>query len=363
MIRHLYLHIPFCPKICPYCSFYKEASDRNKTMDFLRALLAEADKYSDSLQPETVFFGGGTPTALSTAQIEFLLGGLHGRIDFSKVREWTFEMNPATVSIEKARLLRSFGVNRVSMGVQAWQDALLQTLGRVHNARQVLRSFEILREAGYDNLNLDLIFGVPGQTEQHWTESLEKTIALGPEHIAAYCLTYEEDTAFFDSLMKGELPRPDEETDARFFETTQRVLSNAGYEPYEISNFAKPGRRCLHNLAYWHGADYLGLGPSAFSTVDNKRWRNIRNTSLYTSSTLEGATAIDFEEELPPSVRAGESLSFGLRTSDGVPPERLDADGLARALDSGWVEIMDNRARLTPAGRLLADEMAALLVP
>jgi oxygen-independent coproporphyrinogen-3 oxidase len=363
MIQHLYIHIPFCPKICPYCSFYKEASDKNKTMDFLRALLREAEIHAPTLRPQTVFFGGGTPTALSTPQLEFLLGGLCERIDFSEVTEWTFEMNPATVSVEKARLLLAAGVNRVSMGVQAWQDSLLQTLGRVHNARQVLRSYETLRTAGFENINLDLIFGVPGQTLQDWEESLAKTLALAPEHISAYCLTYEEDTAFFESLMRGEFPQPDEEKDARFFEITMDRLTAAGYEAYEISNFALPGRRCLHNLAYWRGSDYLGLGPSAFSTVGERRYRNIRNTSLYVSSTLAGKTAIDFEEETPPAVRLSEFLAFGLRTADGVPTHLLDPIETNNALRAGLLETNGPNARLTRSGRLLADELAARLVP
>ena len=168
MTRHLYVHIPFCPKVCPYCSFYKEASDRNKTQDFLDAVLTELDfrQREQPLQPETIFFGGGTPSALSTGQLEYLLTGLRSRLDLSQLAEWTLEMNPATVSLEKATLLRDLGVTRISMGVQSWDEGLLKVLGRVHNARQAERSYEILREAGIGNVNLDLIFAVPTQTRQ-----------------------------------------------------------------------------------------------------------------------------------------------------------------------------------------------------
>lgn len=361
-IRHLYIHIPFCPQICPYCSFYKEASDHNKTRPFLEALLSEVGPWAERLRPGTIFFGGGTPTALSISQLDFLLQGLLGILDLSDLREWTFEMNPATVSADKARLLRDFGVNRVSMGVQAWQPELLKTLGRVHSTEQARRSFEILRNAGFDNLNIDLIFGVPGQTPSQWKESLETTIALAPEHISAYCLTYEEDTEFFRLREAGKLV-PDEETDASFFLLTRDLLDAAGFEAYEISNFARPGRRCGHNLAYWTGEDYLGLGPSAFSTVDTRRWRNIRDTALYTSSTLAGKTATDFREEVTASVRREEQIAFGLRTSDGVPVSWLDAEKLSRLTHAGLVRKAQNSmAVLTPEGRLLADEVAAELL-
>jgi oxygen-independent coproporphyrinogen-3 oxidase len=275
-VAHLYVHIPFCPKICPYCSFYKEASDRHKTQPFLDAVLAELDRQigrlahcGRPLRPQTIFFGGGTPSALSTPQLEYLLGGLRARLDLSDLREWTLEMNPATVSLEKARALRDLGVNRVSMGVQSWEPQLLAVLGRVHSASQARRSYEILREAGFANVNLDLIFGVPTQTRAHWEDSLAATIALAPEHISAYNLTYEEDTEYFRRFTLGELSQ-DNDADAALFELTAETLENAGYEPYEISNFARPGRECAHNLAYWSGADYLGLGPSAFSTVGER---------------------------------------------------------------------------------------------
>ncbi len=180
-VRHLYVHVPFCPKICPYCSFYKEASDRNKTQRFLDAVLLELDQQSavlPPLRPRTIFFGGGTPSALSTPQLEYLLTGLRERLDLSALTEWTLEMNPATVSLEKAQLLRGLGVNRVSMGVQSWEPQLLAVLGRVHSAEQARRSYDILREAGFTNVNLDLIFGIPTQTPEMWRRSLEATIAL-----------------------------------------------------------------------------------------------------------------------------------------------------------------------------------------
>lgn len=358
MIEHLYAHIPFCPKVCPYCSFYKEASDRNKTRAFLEAMLAEAEKHAPSLQPRTIFFGGGTPSALSTSQLEFLLGGLRERIDFSAVAEWTLEMNPATVSLEKARALLALGVNRISMGVQSWDEDILKTLGRVHNAAQARRSYEILREAGVPNVNLDLIFGIPGQTAEQWRDTLEQTIALGPDHISAYCLTYEEDTEFFLRLQRGEM-RPDEEHDAALFELTMDVLADAGYAQYEISNYARPGRECRHNLAYWHAADYVGLGPSAFSTVGESRWKNVSDTAEYVRRVNSGGDTADFRETVDAHTRRGEQLAFALRTSQGIDES---SDEVRRLHEAGYLEPRDGRWVLTRAGKMVADAIAETFV-
>lgn len=361
VVEHLYAHIPFCPKVCPYCSFYKEASDRNRTRAFLDAMLREAEAHAPRLRPRSVFFGGGTPSALSTSQLEYLLGGLRERIDFSEVTEWTLEMNPATVSLEKARALLTLGVNRISMGVQSWDENLLKTLGRVHSASQAERSYRILREAGVQNVNLDLIFGIPGQTLDQWRGSLERTIALEPDHISAYCLTYEEDTDFFLRLQRGEM-KPDEEHDASLFEITMDVLGAAGYAQYEISNYAKPGRECLHNLAYWTAADYVGLGPSAFSTVGESRWKNVSDTQEYSRRILEGEDTADFRECVDAQTRLSEQLAFSLRTSLGVADSEDWAGELRRLRDAGYLEPRGDRWVLTRSGKLVADAIAGTFV-
>ena len=361
MVRHLYVHIPFCPKVCPYCSFYKEAGDRNKTKAFLEAVLAEAEMAACGLQPETVFFGGGTPTALSTAQLGFLIAGLRERIDFSAVKEFTVEMNPATVSLEKASALLALGVNRVSMGVQSWDDRLLGTLGRVHSAAQARRSYEILREAGVKNINLDLIFGIPGQSAAQWRESLLRTVELEPDHISAYCLTYEEDTEYFKMFTRGECA-PVEGRDADYFETAMDVLPSAGFEQYEISNYSRPGRECLHNLAYWQGADYAGLGPSAFGTRSGIRRRNIPDTSEYIRRIENRLESHDFEELVPGDLRHSEITAFALRTKHGIPTAGADPKIAAALEAAGLVEIVSGRLRLTRKGKLVADAVAAELI-
>jgi oxygen-independent coproporphyrinogen-3 oxidase len=361
--KHLYLHIPFCLQICPYCSFYKDLAGPGKTDPLVEAVICEAERFGGGCAPQTIFIGGGTPTALSVTQLERLFTGLQRHLDLSRAAEFTIEMNPATVTARKAELLRSHGVNRVSMGVQSWDPDLLKVLGRVHDAEQVRRSFAILRAAGYDNLNLDLIYGVPGQTLAQWEDSLRQTITLEPDHISAYCLTYEEDTEYFERLQRGEF-RENTDQDAGFFERGVEVLSSAGYAQYEISNYARPGRACRHNLAYWEGADYLGLGPSAWSTVGERRWQNVPDTAGYVRALQAGVRPISTEEILPLETREAEKIAFGLRMNAGIDPVKLAANhALVTSLRAeGLLEDHGPRIRLTARGRLLADEIAAELI-
>lgn len=363
VVEHLYIHIPFCPNICPYCAFYKESAGRERVETFLDAVLREAMIHAGNLLPKTVFLGGGTPSALSIPQLGKLLGGLCDLLDLSRVEEWTIEMNPATVAPDKARVLREAGINRVSMGVQSWDDGVLKTLGRTHDSAKARESFRILREEGFENLSIDLIFGVPGQSLESWRNTLEQSLRLAPEHLSAYGLTYEEDTEFFTRLGRGDMA-PDEELEADQFELTSDLLGRAGYVQYEVSNYALPGRESRHNSAYWSGKDYLGLGPSAFSTVGSRRWRNIRETGIYNDTTLAGKTAVDFEEEITPQLLAGEKAAFGMRTLRGLPfgeaklwegeLELLKSQGLVIRGEGCW--------RLTARGRLLADTVAEVFV-
>lgn len=361
--RHLYLHIPFCLQICPYCSFYKDIAGPGKADPLVDAVIREAELFGHACAPRTIFVGGGTPTTLSVSQLERLFAGLQRHLDLSSVDEFTMEMNPATVTARKAELLRGFGVNRVSMGVQSWDPDLLKLLGRVHDGDQVRTSFFVLRAAGFDNLNLDLIYGVPGQTLSQWEDSIRQTAELQPEHISAYCLTYEEDTEFFERMARGEF-REDAESDAGFFERGVEMLSAAGYAQYEISNYARPGRECRHNLAYWQGADYLGLGPSAWSTVGERRWQNVPDTAAYVRAMQAGVRPIRDEEILPAATREAEKIAFGLRMNAGIEPAHLATrrDLVAGLREEGLLEDHGPRVRLTARGRLLADEIAAELM-
>jgi oxygen-independent coproporphyrinogen-3 oxidase len=330
-VRQIYVHIPFCARICPYCAFYKDLLDRSQTSRFCEALLREleldesrrrtGDRHS-LLRPSTIYFGGGTPTALNIAQLELLLRGFHERLELSQLVEWTIEANPGSVSARKAALLKKFGVNRISLGVQSWDDELLKLLGREHNAPQAKESFRILRDAGFTNVNVDLMFGLPGQTIDQWRATLEKTIALEPEHVSTYCLTYEEDTEFFLRHARGEF-RQDSDIDAEFFEMKIGILEDAGYRHYEISNYARPGFESVHNRAYWLGKDYLGIGPSAVSTIGMQRWQNVCDYRAYINRVLSGESTRTTSENLTHEMKRTERIALGLRTRDGISASEL----------------------------------------
>jgi oxygen-independent coproporphyrinogen-3 oxidase len=376
--RHLYVHIPFCARICPYCAFYKTRVKHSETERFCTALLRELTQHQGTatskpprrfgdrrslLRPSTIFFGGGTPTALTTPQLEFLLRGFHEHVDLSALVEWTMEANPGSVSARKAALLKKYGVNRLSLGVQSWDDHLLKLLGREHDSKQAEESFRLLRSAGFANINVDLMFGLPGQTPGQWRATLQKTIALQPEHISAYCLTYEEDTEFFLRHARGEL-RQDSEADAEFFEMTMSILEDAGYEHYEISNYARPGFASLHNRAYWSGEDYLGLGPSAFSTVGMRRWQNVADHRAYADRLFDCRSCTDTIEELTPAKKRSEKIALGLRTRDGVSAETLEPfkKETREFIELGLLRRLNGSFVLTRKGKSVADSVAEAFV-
>jgi putative oxygen-independent coproporphyrinogen III oxidase len=368
VVRHLYVHIPFCARICPYCAFYKDLLDPSQTLRFCEALLRELELHESRrrtgdrrplLRPSTIYFGGGTPTALNIAQLELLLRGFHERLDLSRLIEWTIEANPGSVSARKAAVLKKFAVNRISLGVQSWDEKLLKLLGREHDARQAEESFQILCDAGFTNINVDLMFGLPGQAVDQWRATLEKTIALQPEHISTYCLTYEEDTEFFLRHARGEF-RQDPDADAELFEMTMAVLEDAGYEHYEISNYARPGFESVHNRAYWLGEDYLGIGPSAVSTVGMQRWQNVCNYRAYIDRVLSGQSPRESRENLTNEMKRTERIALALRTREGIPASELKSFAPQTHELIALELLRESRGNLvlTRRGKTLADSIA-----
>lgn len=359
----LYLHIPFCHRICPYCSFYKHTPGDTPIGAFIDALADEARKRIRE-PVRTVYLGGGTPSMLSPRHLGRLFAALHETIDFTKLDEVTLEANPATFDVQKARLFRELGVTRVSLGVQSFAPHVLQTLGREHTAGQAAESVAVLREAGIPQVNIDLMFSIPGQSEKDWETTLRRAASLLPDHISAYNLTYEEDTAFFESLRRGEM-RENEDVDARFFELAGDFLTNEGFEHYETSNYAKPGMRSTHNEGYWRGEDYLGLGPSAVSTRGGERSKNIADTAAYLTRIRSLGHAIDEVETLDEEARRMERIALGLRTSAGIPLSLLGEAAIQRATalaGEGLAVIGDGRVILVGRGRALVDPVAAELV-
>ena len=365
-IRHLYIHVPFCHRICPYCSFYKHQHGNTDLAAFVDAVITEARRGNEAheMALETVFLGGGTPTVLSELHLHRLLSGMRDTFEWSGVTEFCLEANPRTITPSKARMMREVGVSRVSLGVQAWDEATLKTLGRDHAPAEAEETYFTLREAGFSSVSLDLMFSIPGQSPDVWAASLEKTLSLGPDHISAYNLNYEEDTEFFERLRRGQY-REDSDADATCFELAMDRLEGAGYEHYEISNYAKPGHRSAHNESYWLGDDYLGLGPSAFSTVNGRRWQNVPDTARYLAAISGGQGLISSEEEITEEKRLIERFGLELRTARGLPlslvgqEQRVMLDSLAR---DGLLLIDQDHIVLTRAGKALADPIAVALL-
>ena len=314
--------------------------------------------------PRTLYLGGGTPSMLSPTHLTQLFAALHATIDFSKLEEVTLEANPATFDTVKARLFRELGVTRISLGVQSFTPHVLKTLGREHTVAQASNAVSILREAGIPSVNIDLMFSIPGQSKADWEATLRHAIALRPDHISAYNLTYEEDTAFFESLRRGEM-RENEDHDAEFFHLADDLLTDAGFDHYETSNYATPGHHSAHNQGYWRGEDYLGLGPSAVSTLDNIRWKNISDTARYVTQVTSIGNALTESENLDDEARRLERIALGLRTKDGISLDLLSPDSIARArtlADEKLARIDGNQLILIHHGRALVDPIAAELV-
>ena len=381
-VRHLYVHVPFCSHKCEYCAFYSAPPSGDQVGRYVEALVNEMALVAPRCRPETVFFGGGTPSLLSIHHWETILEAMR-RLGFLGASEFTVECNPATVSADKARLLRSAGVNRVSMGVQSLDAGLLERLGRVHSREQVFRSLEILRDAGFDNLSIDLMFAIPGQDMAVWEATLDEALGLGTEHLSCYEVIYEDDTPLFEQLKAGEIDVDEELACAQYERLVERAQA-AGFRQYEVANFARdarpgalpprplpeiPALACRHNVAYWRGLDFFGLGPSASEYVDGVRSRNRASTVLYTEQALRGHRAKEFAEALPPLARAGELAAFGLRMNAGWPFQAFHeltgfdlrdgwAADIASLADQGWAEVLPDRLRLTPQGLRFADEAA-----
>lgn len=361
---HLYLHIPFCHHICPYCGFYKHKPGNLANRDFVDAILTEARLRTAGGQPapETVYFGGGTPSLLSPALLERLMKGLAGPFDLSHVREWTIEANPATFDFEKASLMRDLGADRISLGVQSFQPGTLKTLGRDHSPAEAITAYEILRQAGFRNISIDLMFSIPGQTPGLWQADLDQAVLLQPDHFSAYNLTYEEDTEFLTRHQSGDLDT-DEDRDADLFYQAIDFLEASGYGHYEISNYARAGFESQHNRSYWAGADYLGLGPGAVSTINGQRWKTLPDTAAYVSASQGGFDTRTDIEILSDEDRRTEAIALRLRTREGLPMTLLPSlDPLESLVQQGLVEYMEGNLVLTRAGKALADPIAAELV-
>lgn len=352
--RALYVHVPFCETKCSYCDFFSLPGGRRgrEPEEYLAALDRElAARAPAGFAPETVFVGGGTPTVLSADELRRLGAILRERCDLSRLREWTVEANPGTLDAAKIDALLAAGVDRVSMGVQSFDDRLLRSVGRIHDAATARAAVRDLRAAGVPRVSVDLLFAVPGQGEETFARDLDEAVALGTGHLSCYALLYEEGTTMLARERRGLLRREPEELERRMLLGARRRLREAGFRPYEISNFARPGQECLHNLVYWRNGPYLGIGVSAASYLGGVRSSAPRDLRAYMDRVARGTDPAAERERLAPRGVLGETVMLGLRLDEGVRFDGLASrTGLdARALFGPLL------AKLAAAGLVTAD--------
>ena len=315
----LYIHVPICISRCRYCDFYKlTPNEWDNIALFIQCMELELERLPKEFSPDTVFIGGGTPTALEPENLKALLDAIQRTINLSNVIEFSSEANPGTLTPEKLSIMREGGINRVSIGVQSFNDKALRLLGRIHQAEQALDGFRMLRAAGFDNVNIDLIQSIPGMTQDDILADARRVVNLNPEHLSYYNLIYEPNTPMTRDRDAGRITPPDDDEEADNYYAVKALLEDAGYGHYEISNFCRSGRECLHNLLYWQGGEYFGCGPSAHSHWNGARYGNVRDLQGYCDRLLKNENPFDELERLPAEEKAREILVMWLRLTEGV---------------------------------------------
>ncbi|MGH2636001.1 MAG: radical SAM family heme chaperone HemW [Actinomycetota bacterium] len=364
MSAGVYVHVPFCLTRCGYCDFNAYAGLDHLASRYVAALLREAQLAGPSWAGEevtSVFFGGGTPTTLEVANLGALLAGLRDRFDLTPNAEVTIEANPDTVDEARLAGLLDAGYARLSMGAQSFDRQVLAALERLHDPSSVRRAMRDARRAGHANVNLDLIYGANGETLESWASSLREAIDLGPEHVSAYALTVEASTPLGRRVQQGLVPPPDPDLQADMFELACDALARAGYGHYEVSNWAKPGYECVHNLGYWERRPYLGLGAGAHSYRGERRWWNVRPPEEYLSLVAAGRLPVGGKERLEPGDAYLEEVFLRLRILEGVPASWVEPERAAPFLESGLLR--DHAGALVPTerGMLLLNELVLAL--
>jgi oxygen-independent coproporphyrinogen-3 oxidase len=362
----LYIHVPFCRTKCPYCDFTSVTS-LSSVPDWLEAIQREMILYRDRFSRfDSLYLGGGTPSLLSIRHLEDLVRHLHSAFSISSDTEFTLEVNPDDVTTDTPGVLRDLGVNRVSLGVQSFDDRDLQFLKRRHTADQAVKALAEFKGAGYAKVGLDLMYGLPGQSESSWLKTLEQAVSFNPEHLSCYQLTIHENTPFWSLKAKGEINQLTSQMEASFFMITSAFLREKGYLHYEVSNFARGEENlCRHNMKYWQRAPYLGLGPSAHSFEDGVRWWNLHDIKGYCLALSEGKPPLDGSETLTAEQAYLETILLGFRTRDGLDREifrnRPGAEEALRQLrHAGLVQDLADRVVPTVKGFLVADSLPLL---
>ncbi|QDU79042.1 Oxygen-independent coproporphyrinogen-III oxidase-like protein [Polystyrenella longa] len=366
--RSAYIHVPFCVHRCGYCDFTLIAGRDQLMDDYLIALEKELERQVKTRREiDTLFLGGGTPSHLTLPVLEKLFSLLNEWFELAPGYEFSMEVNPAGLLVEKIDLFRAAGINRISLGLQSFDNEILKTLERDHNRNDIERVVEQLQDR-FENISFDLIFGVPGESVALWKETLSRAVSLAPPHISTYGLTFEKGTDFWIRRERGELRQHTEEVEQEMYRMSMEYLPEQGYDQYEISNFAKPGFTCRHNQVYWNGASYFGLGPGAARYLDGVRTTNHRSVLTWLKRTLAGECGDGESEELNPEEKARELAVIQLRTTAGIPLKEFELRSsydlleLSRSVidkyhQAGWLEVTDEVVRLTPEGRFVADTL------
>lgn len=371
MIRAAYIHIPFCEHICHYCDFNKFFLQGQPVDSYLHSLKKEMEqtlKESPTEHLDSIFVGGGTPTALNERQLEALCEGIREVLPFTKETEFTFEANPGDLSKEKFNILHDAGVNRLSFGVQTFNDELLKKIGRTHRAEDVFHSIERAKNSGFKNISIDLIYSLPGQTLTDFRETLDTSFSLDIQHYSGYSLIIEPKTIFYNLMKKGRLPLPGEDTEAEMYELLMDAMAKHGYAQYEISNFSQQGYESRHNLTYWNNEEYYGFGAGAHSYVNGSRRANHGPLKKYMEALSTGNLPILEESQPTKGEQIEEELFLGLRKNRGVSLSKFQAkfgeklpDLFQREVSilesRGLVEIKNGHLRLTKEGRFLGNEV------
>ena len=358
----LYVHVPFCLSRCGYCDFNAYAGLGHLSDRYARALRGEAALAAPQwrgVRIDTIFFGGGTPTTLPPSTLADILSELRERFDVAPDAEVTVEANPDTVDERSLSALREGGFNRLSMGAQSFDVTVLAALERLHGSRSVRRAFAAARRAGFGNVNVDLIFGTPGETRSSWRRTLEEAVMLGPEHLSCYALTVEPATPLGRRVASGLAAAPDPDVQAELYAEAVGLLGAEGYGHYEVSNWARPGHECRHNLGYWRRDAYLGLGAGAHSHRDGRRWWNVRPPTTYLEAVERGALPVGGEERLEAAETGLEEVFLALRTREGVPAASVAAGREEPYRAAGLLERRGGRLVLTDRGMFVANEVAA----
>ena len=377
-ITGLYVHVPFCFHKCHYCDFYSITRQTPDRMNrFVDLMLQEADQWVDGLKrpfsPKTIFIGGGTPSLLPLEMMNRLLQGIAQRFDLTDVNEFTVEANPATVTLEYCQMLLANGVDRISFGAQSFNLAELKTLERHHHPDDVFHSVDLARQAGFKRLNLDLIFAIPGQEMESWKSSLQTALTIGTTHLSCYALTYEPNTTIAVRRRLGQLKSTAEDLEMQMLFHTRDYMQDIGIPAYEISNFAAPNQECRHNLNYWTGGNYIGLGPSAASHVEGWRWKNRPHLGEWETAVESDGLPIIELETLTLQQRASELAMLMLRLEKGLDlnwcSQRMQIDALAefeptihRLEKLNLITFKDHHVQLTKAGIAVADAIAGEFV-